>query len=232
MEYRQGATIETSDSESMGSLERVVIGPRTKSISHLVIRKGALIPEEKVIPVDLVAESDEDRIRLRPFEADFDSLPNFEDTHFVLTGEDDAVLGDRAQETGRNTYRAPLLYYYPPVVGGAGLTAPGTAAAPYLIPDTGTTNYAAEVERNIPEGTVAIREGSAVYSSDDKEVGTIERFFTDPQGEHISHIVISKGLLFKAHKLIPAHWIDKVEENGVHLAVNARYLETLKDFEE
>jgi uncharacterized protein YrrD len=232
MDFKKGTPIVGANDEKVGELDRVVIDPKTHRVSHVVLRRGAVIPEEIVVPIQMIQGTEEDRIQFTGTADTVDSLPKFEETHFVMTDENEVALGETDRTERGNVYRTPLLYWYPPVVGGAGLTAPGTAAAPYLIPDTGAVNYAAEVEQNIPEGTVAVREGAPVYSNDDHEVGSVERIFVSDQNNRVTHFVISKGLLLKERKLIPVQWISEVYEDRIDLAVSAKYLDSLPDYHE
>lgn len=64
-------------------------------------------------------------------------------------------------------------------------------------------------------------------SSDGEHVGDVERLFVDTESNKATHFLISAGLLFKDRKLIPAHWVNSVEEDKVPLAVPARVLERL-----
>lgn len=44
--------------------------------------------------------------------------------------------------------------------------------------------------------------------------------------------MISQGMLFKDRKLVPAHWVKSVEEDGVNLVVSSQLLERLPSYEE
>lgn len=68
-------------------------------------------------------------------------------------------------------------------------------------------------------------------SSDGEHVGDVERLFVQPDSNQVTHFLISQGLLFKDHKLVPAHWVRSVEEDKVHLAVSSNFLERLPSHE-
>lgn len=42
MEFKDGANVYTSDGKTAGSLQRVVIQPETKAVTHIVVHKGLL----------------------------------------------------------------------------------------------------------------------------------------------------------------------------------------------
>jgi uncharacterized protein YrrD len=96
----------------------------------------------------------------------------------------------------------------------------------YYAPYTGGT------EENIPDNTIALDEGSDVYARDGQYVGVIDEVIVDPESDRATHFVISKGVLRKTKKLVPANWIDVVEENLVRLNVGSQVIEKLSEYEE
>ena len=59
------------------------------------------------------------------------------------------------------------------------------------------------MDRNIPEGTIALKEGAKVVTSDDKHVGNVERVFVDASADKATHFLITQGVFFKARKVVP-----------------------------
>src|SRR5260221_14110391 len=89
MEFKEGTGVYTADGRKVGVIDRVVIDPRSDKVTHVVIRKGFLFVEDKVVPIDLLAEASEDGILLRPDVHDLDKLPRFEETHYLPLYEED-----------------------------------------------------------------------------------------------------------------------------------------------
>lgn len=205
MQFKQDAPVISTDGQTMGHLARVVIDPRSNEITHIVIRRGFLFTEDKLVPISLVAAGKEDRITLRGPAAsqDLTNLPNFEETHFIPTDQEEASLYPVGQ--------APALYWYPPV------------GVPMPLGITETTE-------NIPEGTIALKEGAKVLTPDGEVVGTIEQVLTDPLADRVTHFLISQGMLFPEKKLIPITWVSEVNEDEVYLAVGKRTLEALQHY--
>ncbi len=217
MQLKEGAAVVTADGKDVGTVDRVVLDPGSKKVTHLVVRQGFLFTEDKILPIDLVAQGDEDRVILRVEGDDLGELPPFEETHYIQAGE------ERVSAPYPTPYVMPV-YWYPPV---------GTTRWGYPYPDypgyTGTTlpSYAVEVEQNIPEGTVALAEGARVYSADGEHVGAVERVFFDPDSHKATHFMISEGLLFKERKLVPVAWTRSIGEDEVYLVVGSRLLDRL-----
>jgi uncharacterized protein YrrD len=216
MELKEGTNVFTPGGEVVGKINRFVLDPATNEVTHLVVQKGWLLPEDKVVPIGMISTATEERVVLNQKIEDFDQLPSFEETHFVELTEADSGL------TGPSTYRyAPAYYWYPPS-GYIGYPAFGPGY--YGWPPVETT-------RNIPADTIPLKEGADVISSDGEHVGDVERLFVDSESNKATHFVISEGLLFKERKLIPAHWIRSVEENKLNLAVPSRLLERLPAYQ-
>ena len=64
-EFKERASVVTADEQQVCRVDRVVIGPKTKEVTHIVVRKGLIFTEDKVVPINLVASATEDRVTLR-----------------------------------------------------------------------------------------------------------------------------------------------------------------------
>ena len=234
-QFSSEAHVYTVDDKDVGEIERVVIDPISKEVTHVVVRQGWLFTEDKVIPVELFQSAGADRAVLRSDIKDLDNLPHFEETHYVplnMTEEEMREVEDvEAGIVGGS-------YWYPPAGAGVGAYyAPGFyGATAYPAVDAHPQarpghRYVKRTDQNIPEDTVALEEGAEVYSVDGEHVGNIESIEIDTEANQATHIVISQGLFFKERKLVPTLWFKSVEGNKVHLAVKASLLEQLPAFE-
>lgn len=219
MEFKQDARVYSSDGKELGHLDRVVLDPKTKEVTHLVTRQSAFYAEDKVIPIHLVESTTEDRVILKHM-AEVLDLPYFEERQYLAADELDE---ERTRPAHPEEYVMPL-YWYPPL-GTAWWTYPAVA-----YPNAEAVEAVA-VEQNIPEGTVALKEGAEVISADGEHVGDVERVFTDSTTNRATHLVISKGLLFKSKKLVPTSWIASTAEDKVELNLGAAILSNLPSFE-
>ncbi len=214
MRYKQGTAVYNASGDDVGTIDRVVIDPRTNEVTYLVVRKGVLFTEDKVVPVSLVASAKDDGVVLNNNAGNLDELPAFEETYYVPVEE--AEPAKRAEATTGS----PSLYMYPPLGGPLTYTPAGY-----------NPGFIAQTTTNIPESDVALKNGANVISQDGQHVGDVAEIITGAQSERATHIVISQGLLFKSHKLIPMDWVRDVEENEVHVAVTAQTLNSLPDYE-
>lgn len=235
VELKEGTSVFTSGGEEVGKINRIVLDPATNEVTHLVVQKGWLFSEDKVVPFEMVNSATEDKVVLNENIDKFDGLPSFEESHYIRTREADLNPGERSSSVeearrdtilegdvsrgGRPRYSfAPAYYWYPP----HGYV--GYPVGYYGWPPLQTV-------RNIPQDTIPLKEGTDVISSDGEHVGDVERLFVDAESNKATHFVISQGVFFKDRKLVPAHWVRTVGEDKVHLAVTAGLLEQLPPYE-
>jgi hypothetical protein len=206
-------------------------------VTHLVVRKGVLFKTDKVVPVSMVASTDADSVRLRPDVGDLSDLPDFEETHYVLaeTGPqpeparamDEALanspgaVGTRFGTAVGAGVVAPSLLWYPPAIGY-------NAYPPGPIP--GAPRAIKTVDRNIPVNAVPLKEGAKVIAADDEGVGRVERVFVNSETKQATHLLLEHGTLAKTHKTVPVHWVDKLTEREVRLAVSSRLVDGLPEY--
>jgi len=221
MRIKEGATVYSAQGDKVGKVDRVVIDPNSKEVTHLVIRKGFLLVEDKVLPISLVASADADRVQLRQDAGNLEELPIFEETSYIPLDQSDAIQADYREGN------AKPLYWYP----SADFSSLGRAGM-WGIPVTGyDAPYAAETHQNIPPDTVALEAGANVVSADGKHVGDLEAVLTDPSTDRATHLIIKEGLLLKEKKLVPVEWISRVEENQIHLSVGSQTIDRLRKYE-
>jgi uncharacterized protein YrrD len=208
MKLEHDAKVFTADDKQVGYLDRVVIDLKTKKATHIVVRKGLIFTEDKVVPINFVASVKGDRVTLREDAGDLEALPKFEERHHVpLDDEERSRIGN----TGINV---PPYYLYPPF------------GIPSYLP-----LRSIEVVQNIPQGTIALKEGAEVTSANGEYVGKVEKVLTNNQADRVTHFVVSHGLLTKKRKLIPSSWVNRLEEDKVHLEINSHLLGELPEYQ-
>ena len=248
MELREGAGVYTPDNEQVGTVSGFVLDPKTNVVTHLVVQKGLLFTEDRVLPLEGVRSATEDRVILRENIDDIDQLTPFEESHYVRSLEADASRGGepragRDRDMGMRTFdevnRDPVTEA-DVSRGGEPLYSPMPGPGYYWYPPYGYTGPSigifgwprTEKTQNIPAGTVHIKEGTDVFSSDGEHVGDVERLLVEPDTNRATHFTISQGLLFKDRKLIPAHWVESTGEDKIRLSVSSEFLRELPSYED
>jgi uncharacterized protein YrrD len=212
MRFAKGTEVFTAGGEKVGTISRIVIDAKTRDVTDVVVERGAFPKNEKVIPVGLVDLEKEDRLVLRETNQSVDDFLDYETTHYVPV-----------ERAGAPYENVEANYWYPPAnfqmqVLRAGLV---SEVVPDQVPRT---------ETSIPEGRVAISEGAQVLSADDKHIGNVEQVVTNSESNTVTHFVIGKGFLLKEHKIVPASWVDKVDDDKVRLSVESSLFDRLPDY--
>jgi sporulation protein YlmC with PRC-barrel domain len=207
LNFRKNASVITADGQRVGHIDRVVIDPKTKRVTQIVIRHGLFFPDDRIAPIQMVEEATEETIRLREHLGELQALPKFEQKDYV-------TVDDSSDQDATEPFAQPL-YWYPGVATGL----PGTPEAATLA-DPGQT-----------PGTIALREGAKVTDENGKDVGRVELVLMDSGSKQATHILITKGLLSKERKLIPTFWVRDFADDEIHLAAPASVLEKLQPYE-
>ncbi len=207
MRLTKGADVYSSTGEKLGTVDRVIIDPNTKEVTHLVISKGFLFTTNKIIGIDMVNPAEDDRISLLSSGDDLDKFQDFTDSHFVNLEQTENPTQDEI----------PTATWYPPAEYAWWRSGPGMAYPPMPL-------FVRKMEQNIPEGTVALEEGAKVTSRDGHHIGNVEEVYVDKEDNRATHILISAGTLFKEQKLLPVTWISQIGEHEVQLSVDTDFL--------
>ena len=212
MRYVKGAEVFTAAGEKVGKISRMVIDAKTRDVTDLVVERGILAGDEKVVPIGLVDVENEERITLRETNQSVDEFLDYETTHYVPV-----------ENAGTSYDNVETTFWYPPAnfqvqMPRAGLV---SNAIPDQVPQT---------ETSIPEGRIAISEGAPVVSADDTHIGNIEQVITNSESNTVTHFVIGKGFLLKQHKVVPAFWVDNMDGDKVRLSVEAGQFDRLPDY--
>jgi uncharacterized protein YrrD len=221
VEFRNGALVVTADGQDVGRVDRVVLNPQTRQITHIVVRQGLLFSEDKLVPIGLVASATEDRVTLKAAADRLGELELFEETHYAPLSDEERALAGYS-----GSAYPPPLYYYPPALL-TGIAYPADVAIP---PPAGEAKVIG-TERNTPVDTIALQEGARILNVNDEEVGTVERVISNDHTRQITHLVLAQGLIFRHRRLIPIAWVQIIHEDVVRLNVSTHMVDSLPDYE-
>lgn len=213
MQFRKNAHVVTSTGKRVGRIHRVVIDPGNSEITHLIVAKGILFKEDKVVPVSQVESTSEDTVTLRKGAVDPGSYPKFEKDAFIAAGGYEAFREHQAEEA------RSLIWYHTGI------------ATPWWVNglDARTTKplYVRKGRRSIPEDAVPLEEGAEVLDAGGAPVGRVVKVYAEPEEHRVTHIVIARGILDREEKLIPSAWIKQVFEDSLRLTVEKDFVVNL-----
>jgi len=221
MEIAKNAAVINREGTKLGHVDRVVIDPKTKEISDLVVQKGLLFKTDKVVPLRMFRRIDENQLEITQDTDELERLPDFEETHHIPARSYSPGMGGNRQQ-------AQPLYWYSmiPTRVWWGVHSGYTQYPRYAVPD-----YVVTTQQNIPEGSVPMEEGAKVISADGEHIGNVEKIYTATAENRAVYLVVSKGLLLKTTKLVPTVWVKHILEDEVHLSVETSVIADLPEYE-
>ncbi len=207
-EIRIGSPVECVDGW-VGTVERLVVSPRTREVTHLIIHRGLLLHRDAAIPIEAVESADEELVRLNLSSAELTSYPPYNPVDYV------SASADWQPPTGYA--REHILFALPrPLARMRRLVA--ATSGPVAHADIGSSAEAP----TISTGTrVEARDGP---------IGNVDRVLLDPTTHQATHFVVRKGTLFGHDLIVPVDWAIKVRPEGIVLDVGREQLSQLPEY--
>jgi sporulation protein YlmC with PRC-barrel domain len=197
--YELGTTIYTNDDVNIGTIDRLIVDPRTDRLQGFVVRKGLILQRDVVIPAADVAPD------------------NYDDMNGILR------LTISARDTDRLLAYQEEGYNQPPIVANA----PGVLwTAPVYRPDPDAQPHREEMhtahnrlEQTHPASAL-LRTGTKIVGRDGTKIGTVDELVANQQTGNITELVAKRGLLDDTQVRIPVQLIDTVTDDAIYVALD------------
>ncbi len=212
MELQQNAVVRTQDGTAVGTIDRFVVHPARRCITHLVISKGRFLTTERVVPLDLIATATADEVLLVGGLDPNDLVP-FEIEHYV----DLDAASPEADYPG--AVDAPVVWSHP----GEGHPEPVEATVQPKYP----MGYQRVVERSVRTDSRIVAPGIPMCSSDGEALGKVVSVAARPDGQ-VASVTVDPGW-FRSERAIGEQFIDSISADRIVLAVTA---ETIRQLDE
>ena len=204
MDIALKAQVECSDGVC-GRSVYVLINPVINQVTHLVVKEDSSPNTEFIVPVDLVAKTTADTIRLSCSKAELEKMDPFIKTTVI----EDQLQNDNFGVGG--TYGLGSYYYLPYV-------------------NSEITVYESVKNKQIPPGEFAVRRGTRVKATDG-DVGHVDEFVVKPMNGNITHLVMREGHLWgKKDVIIPLSAMGDTHDDTVFLNLDKHQIEALPTF--
>jgi uncharacterized protein YrrD len=204
-----GAEVRSKDGQIVGKIKHLIMEPETANVRAVVIEKGFVLPDDVEVTLERLHYGVDERIELDCTKEEYDRLPRF----------------DRNRYTDRPPANL-VLAGFPPV--GVLWNSPGYPAG--YATGTYPTLVAGEAAENDPAVTgdqgmagaphsapAVIEKGSAVYSSDDHQLGEVHEVTFDVSTGRPLVLVVRSGLIVHHNTQVPADHIQEVNDGEVRL---------------
>ena len=215
-ELRIGSRVVCRDGEA-GRLERVVFSPRRDLVTHLVVHRGLLGHQDRVVPVEHVSRANDEAVQLDLPLAALQQFPVYDPTAFT---------------TPAAGWQAAHGYHS----GGAVVSLGGTSADLHAQPAERSGLLEPQDEADRP---VVVSEGMDVVFRDpvlrrQGKLGRVALVLLDRQTRHATHIVVRRGwpgALWAQHDMIvPLDWATEITLQRITLDAEAWQLEQLPEY--
>jgi sporulation protein YlmC with PRC-barrel domain len=207
LDFKIGAEVQCRD-DSCGKLSRVVIDPETEQVVALIVERGVLQKDSRVVPLRVVIEATPDTIRLDLESDALDNYTEYNETEYAVPAEG---WEHSRYHMGEASYWAPP---YRPIMDMP------------VMPMLRQT-----IHEGIPSTQEAIGKGTAVRDREG-ELGTVDRVLTNRESGAITHLVVkSAGLLSSDIRLLPIGMVSEVDDMGVIADLQGREFEDLPEYQ-
>jgi osmotically-inducible protein OsmY len=186
-----GAPVHARDGR-YGTLHKVVVDPHARRVTHLVVRQGFLLTEDRVIPIERVERAEADGIYLDAPASELDQYPRYREEAFVEPLEDWEDLEPYSA--------ADTLFWAGPYVG----------VAPPFLP---TVEHV--MAKGVPEDEIVLRRGADIFYNDDL-VGSLDHMLFDPESGVMTHLVVQEHGRSR-RVIIPAEWVEEFTGEAIVL---------------
>ncbi|MBT4819434.1 MAG: hypothetical protein HON70_27245, partial [Lentisphaerae bacterium] len=92
-----GTSVATRDGKDVGQVKEVIVDPRTRTVTHIVVQEGLLFENDRIVSAEDVERASETAVLLSVSEAELTDLSvDYAEEHFITADveEVDALEGD------------------------------------------------------------------------------------------------------------------------------------------
>jgi len=179
-----------------GKLVKVVVDPHTHRVTDLIVKKGLLQKEARVLPVTAVEHTTESAIHLSIRSDAFGEYPEYREIEFEEPAADGKDAG----------YSAKQMRYWVSQYGGVFVQEP-------LVP-----MVRQRVHEGISPDRGIIGRGTPVHHLGE-EIAKIDHVLVHPQSGEILHFVVRRGLL-PDWRILPMDVVKDVGKEGVCVKID------------
>ena len=214
-------------SDGIAGRSTYVIGnPINHQITHLVVKTFRPPFHEYLVPVDQVAETTDDQIRLKCARDDLNKMRLFTDEAYICTEIPGYLHLPYVSPAAE--YRSDLYLPY----AAADMEHISPVYWPSARPDAGSMpgqgdTYIPVKRQNVPEGELALQRSARVEATDGY-VGQVDELLINSKDMRVTHLVLLERHIFQKREItIPISQIDHVSENTIYLKLDRQSVEQL-----
>ena len=203
LDFDVGARVYCADEEACGRLHKVVVNPHTREVTDLIVERGFLRKQERVLPVAMVERAAEDGIYTS---MDMDGLSNLPEYREIEFEEPEGDWG--------KPHQGNMVCWSSPH---------GPMCHEAVVP-----RVRREVQEGIQSNRDVLERGTPVINSDG-EMGQVDHVLVDSTTGEIAYLVVRRGLL-PDFPIIPTGMIKQVGEKGIYVTPSDDEIDELPQY--
>jgi sporulation protein YlmC with PRC-barrel domain len=211
-----GAEVSCSDG-AVGKVNRVVVDPVAKALTHLVVEPGFRQGPSRLVPLDLVVGGGGGGgggIRLSCTKAEFENLEPAEETKFI------------PRTTSFGSFGPGDVLSWPYYGEGGVGDLDGVGGAGGMGAERGSPVSRKITYDTVPVGEVGVRRGQPVLATDGA-IGKVQGLVIHPDSGHVTHVLLQEGHLWGRKEVaIPISAVDTTVD-GTQLKIAKQDVENL-----
>lgn len=191
----------------------VVLDPASEEVTGLIVQKGFILTDDRVIPIDLVSEATPEEIHVDVGADELNACREYEEEAYARpTPEwDDRQYGYQPDDVRFRTLPYGMLLAEEPIVPQTRVTVHKGVKATEAVVGHGT-----------PVLTVRGEIGEAREA--------VDHVLVDRESGELAHLVVKGGGLLPDYRIVPASSIRTVSSEGVALDYDLKDLEDLPHY--
>lgn len=193
-----GEEVLDSNRTKVGKIAYVVVKPPEFHMTDVVVSTGTLFGRDVVVPTEDIGGMSDGKVHLTIDKAKLEQYKDYVEVHYDQPPENWAPEGGFMYPTQSVLW--PAGTYYPQ---------PSSTIV------------------NAPTGTVGIREGMDVLSSDGHKIGLVHAVDADPSTGDLRDLVVRHGHFSKHEVRIPCSNVAEIVADQVKLTLNKAEVELL-----
>lgn len=202
--FKIGARVFTTDGEA-GTLRYVVLDPATREVTDLVVEKGLLLKEDRVVSVADVSHVDEDGIYLILSSEELKQRRRFKHAEFVVP-DWEVKAPYKASE---------VLAWMDPYVG---------------MPNFAQPTVRVHIDEGVSNEAATIGKGTPILTRLGERVGTLDHAVVDPESRQPIYLVLRLPGIRRRRVVVSATQVKEWAHDGVILNLERSDLKALPPY--
>jgi osmotically-inducible protein OsmY len=203
--FNIGATVHCKNGKC-GKLQKLVVDPENMEVTNLIVSKGLILREDRVVPVSDVDRATEEYVMLSINDKKLENYPEYRPYNFDVVG-----MNSKKKTFGFN-YISPRVSPY------------GFGSAGRYLP----VIHRQSVHMNVPSDQEVIERGTSVHNQR-KKIGNVDHVLVDAESGCLTHIVVDLGI-FTNSVVFPISITECVDGEGIFINIDEEEIDQFPEY--